>query len=70
MIYNWSTEKEQVIVNRITEMFNNYSIYECSKCGCIYSLLDESKCYLTKHYLKTESHLIFFFFLSSFLLRI
>ncbi len=32
MIYNLSTEKEQVILGGITKILNNYLIQECSKC--------------------------------------
>lgn len=49
MKYNWSLEKETAIQNRIAEMFNDASIFECKKCGCTYSPSDGSKCYKTIH---------------------
>lgn len=46
MQYNWSNEKQQAILGRISKMFNNSSIF---KCGLSHSPSDNSKYYLNRY---------------------
>ena len=49
MQHNWSNEKEELIKNRIHDLFSKSCIYTCAKCGLFYSPNDGSQCFLTTH---------------------